>query len=139
MTRNILRNIGSEEWKVFVFMLITAVIDIATTFMMNVQVSPYMIPVVTAGTVLMALIVICIIIYYNRVKKVKPEPQDERTALCSLKSSRNAFLTTLALLAVYMILGQLGAPLLKIMALQSIWLIAVVAYLVSYLHYKRVE
>jgi predicted exporter len=114
--------------------MLTGIIWFGTTLMMYLEIAEFMLPVVIAGCIYGAIIGISI--YYLRAKKEKPEPQDERTAMCSLKATRNAFLITLVSLTIYMVFGQMGAPLVKILALQSIWGISVAAYTVSYYYYK---
>jgi uncharacterized membrane protein len=99
----------------------------------------YLVPIILAAYVILFVVIVASGIYESRVKKVKPEPQDERSALCSLKATRNAFLFSLVLMAVYMVLGQMGAPLVKMLALQTIFGVSLAAYSISYLYYQRVD
>ncbi|MGE5548883.1 MAG: hypothetical protein ACM3RR_00130 [Bacillota bacterium] len=130
---------NTEEQKVGWITLFTSIVMVVTTWITIAEVDKSLVRIIMAGYVIILVTIVAVGIYERRVKKVKPEPQDERSALCSLKATRNAFLCALVLMAVYMVLGSLGAPLAKILALQTIFGISLAVYSISYLYYKRVE
>jgi uncharacterized membrane protein len=75
---------------------------------------------------------------YGAVTKHKGEPQDERTAKCSLMASRNGFVVATILIALIAVGVRLGAPYSPIDMVQIVWGFGVMTYLLSYLYYKKV-
>ncbi|OPY27265.1 MAG: hypothetical protein A4E28_02083 [Methanocella sp. PtaU1.Bin125] len=138
MAGNIFR-FNTEEQKVGWIAWLTSIVMVITAWMTVAEVDRSMVQIMIAGYVVIFLAIVVAGVYQTRIKKVKPEPRDERSALCSLKATRNAFLSGLVLMAFYMLVGQLGAPLTKILALQTIFGISLAMYSLSYLYYKRVE
>jgi hypothetical protein len=129
----------TEESKIGMVYLVTGVVMFVTSLSYAGETAPFMVPIVIAGSAVVLLIVLAAMVYEMKVSKERPEIQDERSALCSLKATRNAFVIALLALAVYMIFGWLGAPLEKIQALQAVWGFALTGYTVSYFYYKRVH
>jgi hypothetical protein len=127
----------TEESRIWLVYLATGIVMFITSLMNAQETAPYMVPIVISGTVIGIILILACMAYLQKTNKEKPEIQDERSAMCSLKATRNAFLIALVFLAIYMIFGQMGAPLVKISALQSVWGISVAAYTVSYFYYKR--
>jgi Flp pilus assembly protein TadB len=129
----------TEEQKVGWVTLFTSIVMVITVWMTVAEVDKSFVRIMIAGYVIIFVAIVAAGFYERRVKKAEPEPQDERSAMCSLKATRNTFLFALVLMAVYMILGSIGAPLAKILALQTIFGISLAVYSLSYLYYKRVE
>lgn len=129
---------GTEEQKVGWVTLFTSIVMVVTAWITIAGIDQSLVRIMIAGYAILFAVIVAAGIYERRVKKAKPEPQDERSAMCSLKATRNAFLFGLVLMAVYMVLGSMGAPLAKILALQTIFGISLAVYSVSYLYYTRV-
>jgi hypothetical protein len=132
-------SLKTEEQKVGWVTLFTSIVMVMTVWMTVAEVDKSLVPIMIAAYVIVFVAIAAAGIYERRVKKVATEPQDERSALCSLKATRNAFLSALVLMAVYMICGSMGAPLAKMLAIQTIFGISMAVYTLSYLYYKRVE
>ncbi len=71
-------------------------------------------------------------------RKKRDEPQDERTAKCSLMASRNGFIVAMVLLALIAGAVRMGAPYRPVDMVQIVWGLGITTYLLSYLYYKRV-
>jgi hypothetical protein len=72
-----------------------------------------------------------------RMAMRKAEKLDERSALCSLKATRNAFLGAVAQIAIYVALLQLTVSLTSTVdVLIIIWGVCVGIYLLSYFLYR---
>jgi uncharacterized membrane protein len=86
------------------------------------------------------LILIVGLAIYAKISKQKNqgEPQDERTAKCSLMASRNGFIIVTVLTALIAAAVRLGAPYEPIDMIQIIWGFGVMTYFLTYLYYKRV-
>jgi Ca2+/Na+ antiporter len=132
-------SLKTEEQKVGWVTLFTSIVMVMTIWMTVAEVDKSLVRVMIALYVIVFVAIVAAGIYERRAKKVATDPQDERSALRSLKATRNAFLFALMLMAVYMIMGQRGAPLAKIMAIQTIFGISMAVYSMSYLYYKRVD
>jgi hypothetical protein len=76
-------------------------------------------------------------IYAALTKKQYGEQQDERSERCSLMATHNAFMSMLLLTAFVTVAVQAGWLKDAIVGLQSIWLLGMTAYFLSYLVYKR--
>ncbi len=104
-------------------------------------VDPGMVRVIVVITALGALLILALAVY-EKAKKVKggAEFMDERSNAYSLKATRNAFLVTLVVLSLYMILGQIKPDsLYRIQALQGVFGVSVAAYVASYFYYQSVK
>jgi uncharacterized membrane protein len=71
-------------------------------------------------------------------RKKRNEPQDERTAKCSLMASRNGFILAMVLLAMIAAAVRMGAPYSPVDMVQIVWGLGIMTYLLSYLYYKKV-
>lgn len=65
------------------------------------------------------------------------EPQDERSAKCSLIACRNGFTAAMILTALLAVSVKLGSPLGIDGMIQIVWGLSVMTYFLSYLAYKR--
>ena len=92
--------------------------------------------VLWATAVVVGLIVLLMI--YAAVTRKKGQPQDERTAKCSLMASRNGFVVVTVLIALLAAAVSLGAPYSPIDMVQIVWGLGVATYMLSYMYYKRV-
>jgi uncharacterized membrane protein YjfL (UPF0719 family) len=90
-----------------------------------------------ATVAILALLIVCWI-YALLSKKTYGEPQDERTARCSLMASRNGFIVVTVLIALIAVAVRSGAPFEPIDMVQLVWGFGVMAYFLSYIYYKRV-
>jgi uncharacterized membrane protein len=75
---------------------------------------------------------------YAALTKHKGEPQDERTAKCSLMASRNGFVVVTVLIVLIAASVRLGAPYSPIDMVQIVWGFGVMTYMLSYFYYKRI-
>jgi hypothetical protein len=82
-------------------------------------------------------IIVIVSIYAMLWKKKYGEPQDERSARCSLAASRNGFIVVMVLSALLAAGVKLGAPYDVIDMVRMVWGLGVAAYFLSYLYYKR--
>jgi hypothetical protein len=76
---------------------------------------------------------------YAALTKKKGEPQDERSARCSLMASRNGFIVVTILISLIAAAVSLGAPYSPIDMVQIVWGFGVMTYFLSYLYYKRMN
>lgn len=73
-------------------------------------------------------------------RKHLPEKRDERSAMCSLLATRNAFVAAIVQIGIYVALLQLTVSMTDTVdVLAIIWGVSVGVYLVTYLYYKRAE
>lgn len=76
---------------------------------------------------------------YGFLAKKKPGvTQDERSAQCSLKASRNGFATAIILMTLLAAAVSIGAPFSVIVVAQIVWGLSMAAYFLSYLYYKSI-
>lgn len=126
----------TEESKIGVVMLLTGTATLVTSLIEAAGNAPYMVPIIYASMAAMLVLIIICSLYQRRVKKRRVDVQDERSALHSLKSTRNGFIVAMLTLAAYMIMGELGASLTEILALPAIWGMSFAAYTLSYMYYN---
>jgi uncharacterized membrane protein len=118
----------TEESKTAIVILLTFAVLLAT------GVYPQYVLLLTIAVV--ALIVL-LAIYELVVKKKSGEPQDERSAKCSLLASRNGFIAAIVLVTLVGVAVKLGAPISMDSLIQMTWGLSMAAYFLSYLAYKR--
>lgn len=131
----------SEYWVVNLIISVTMIIWFITGMLYANMVDPKMAQVIVAITAVGALLIMGLAAY-AKVKKVKggAEYMDERSNAYSLKATRNAFVVTLVVLSLYMILGQMKPDsLYRIQALQGVFGVSVAAYVASYFYYQGVK
>ena len=75
---------------------------------------------------------------YAALTKHKGEPQDERTAKCSLMASRNGFVVVTVLDSPASGSRSPRSPLYPIDMVQIVWGFGVMTYMLSYYYYKRI-
>jgi uncharacterized membrane protein len=92
--------------------------------------------VLWATVTLIGLIVVLGV--YAMLSKKKGEPQDERTAKCSLMASRNGFIVAMVLTALVAVAVELDSPLGVAGMIQVVWGLGMATYFLSYLYYKRI-
>jgi uncharacterized membrane protein (DUF4010 family) len=90
------------------------------------------------ATVALLVLIAGLAVYAAISKKKHGEPQDERSAKCSMMASRNGFIVVTVLIALIAAAVQMGAPYRPIDMVQIVWGFGVMAYFLSYLYYKRV-
>jgi hypothetical protein len=88
-------------------------------------------------TVALVILISGIMAYAWLAKKKPGEIQDERSALCSLRASRNGFVTAMLLMALLAAAVSMGAPFSVLVIAQMVWGLSMAAYLLSYLYYKK--
>jgi hypothetical protein len=128
----------SEYWVINLIISVTMIVWFVTGMMYTNTVEPEMALVIVAVTAVGALLIMALAVY-AKAKKVKggAEYMDERSNAYSLKATRNAFVVTLVVLSLYMILGQMKPDsLYRIQALQGVFGVSVAAYVVSYFYYR---
>ena len=118
----------TEESKIAVAILLTFAILLVT------GVYPQYVLWITIAIV--ALLVV-LTIYSVLVKKRSGEPQDERSAKCSLLASRNGFIVAIALISLIAVATKLGATISIDSLVQMAWGWSIGTYFISYLAYKR--
>lgn len=134
--------IGNHQYGIVnLFIALTTIIWFITGLMYANMVAPVMARMILIVTIIGSLLILGLTVL-ERVKKVKPSKkyEDERSDICSLKATRNAFIVSLIFLAIYMIIGQmLPFSLYGIQALQAVFGVSVAAYTLSWYYYIRVD
>jgi hypothetical protein len=131
----------SEYWVVYIFISLTMIVWFATILMEENMFAPVTFPAVIAGSTFIVLATFAVVLYW-RARKVKSgqEFMDERSNMCTLRATRNAFIVSLLFLALYMILEQIApASSYNIPAPQGVFGVSVAAYLISYFFYRQVD
>ncbi|CAJ35624.1 hypothetical protein NRC14 [Methanocella arvoryzae MRE50] len=88
-------------------------------------------------TIAVVALLVVLTIYSVLVKKRSGEPQDERSAKCSLLASRNGFIVAIALVTLLGVTVKLGAPISMDSLVQMTWGLSTATYFLSYIAYKR--
>lgn len=88
-------------------------------------------------TVAVVALLIVLATYTALSKKSYGEPQDERSAKCSLLASRNGFVAAIILITLLGVTVKLGAPISIESLVQMVWGLSMATYFLSYLGYKR--
>ncbi|WP_424357687.1 hypothetical protein [Methanocella sp. MCL-LM] len=88
-------------------------------------------------TVAVIALLILLAIYALVTKKSKGEPQDERSARCSLLASRNGFIMAIVLITLIAVATRLGATISIDSLVQMAWGLSMATFFLSYLAYKR--
>jgi hypothetical protein len=131
----------SEYWVVYIFISLTMIVWFVTILMAENMFAPVMFPAVIAGSTFIVLATFAVVLYW-RARKVKSgqEFMDERSNICTLRATRNAFIVSLLFLALYMILEQISpVSSNNIPAPQGVFGVSVAAYLISYFFYRQVD
>ncbi len=89
------------------------------------------------ATIALTALIIGLMAYAVLTKRPAGEVQDERSALCSMKASRNGFIAAVLLIALLAAAVAIGAQYSIIAFVQIVWGLSVAAYFLSYLYYKR--
>jgi uncharacterized membrane protein len=118
----------TEESKIAIVILLTFAVLLAT------GVYPQYVLWLTAAVVVLMII---LAIYGLVVKKKQGEPQDERSAKCSMMASRNGFIVAILLVTLLGVVVKLGAPISMDSLIQMVWGLSMATYFLSYLTYKR--
>lgn len=98
---------------------------------------------VMMGMIALGLVIILVIgaaMVYNKLKKRREEGdrQDERSAQCSLRATRNGFVMCIVLAALFEVASATGTGMTSFTMLSWIWQWGMGAYMLSYLYYVRV-
>lgn len=88
-------------------------------------------------TIAVVALLILLTIYTLVARKKSGEPQDERSAKCSLMASRNGFIVAVILVTLLGVTVKLGIPISIDSLVQMIWGLSMATYFLSYLVYKR--
>lgn len=88
-------------------------------------------------TVAVVALLILLAVYGLVSKKKYGEPQDERSAKCSLMASRNGFIVAVILVTLLGVTVKLGIPISMDSLVQMVWGLSMATYFLSYLGYKR--
>jgi hypothetical protein len=118
----------TEESKTAIVILLTFAVLLVT------GVYPQYVLWLTAAVVALMII---LAIYGLVVKKKQSEPQDERSAKCSLMASRNGLIIAMILIAALGVAVKLGSTMSMDSLVQIVWGLSVATYFLSYLAYKR--
>lgn len=118
----------TEESKIAIVILLTFAVLLVT------GVYPQYVLWLTAAVVALMII---LAIYGLVVKKKQGEPQDERSAKCSLMATRNGFIVAMILVALLGVAVKLGSTMSIDSMVQIIWGLSIATYFLSYLAYKR--
>lgn len=132
------RNLCSQESIIGMVVILTAMALFITGLKSAVDTAPYMVPDMIIGSAVILIAFVAITVYESTVLRLKAEPQDERSKVCTLKSARNAFIVAMLSLAAGMLLSWTGAPLDKSGELQLIAGLGLATYGLSYWYYKQV-
>lgn len=127
----------SEYRKVNLVISLTMIVWFVTGLIAANVFAPEMVPIVIVGTGVLGVVILALVLY-ARVTKMKggEEYYDERSDVCSLKATRNAFVVCLIFLCIYMVLGAMKPDsLYRIQALQGVFGMTVGAYVLSYFYY----
>jgi uncharacterized membrane protein len=89
------------------------------------------------GSIALIALIVGLAAYSWLAKKKPGDIPDERTALYSLKASRNGFAAAMLLLALLAAAVSLGAHFSIIDVAQMAWGLSMAAYFLSYLYYKN--
>jgi cobalamin synthase len=88
-------------------------------------------------TIAVIALLIVLAIFAVLSKKRYGEPQDERSAKCSLMASRNGLIMAMVLIALLGVAVKLGSTMSIDSLVQTVWGLSVATYFLSYLAYKR--
>ncbi len=122
--------IKSEEIKVAAMVLLSFALMLGTALKAS-----DIIAFIFLGAITLAVIVTAGLVSRKRM----PERPDERSATCSLRATRNAFLTAIGLIGFYVAGLQLTVSLAStIDVLAIIWGVSVGVYLLTYLYNKNI-
>jgi 1,4-dihydroxy-2-naphthoate octaprenyltransferase len=134
--------LGNHEYGIVnLFIAVTTIVWFATGIMYTYGQEPLLAELVFGATIIGSLVILSLVAY-EKIKKVKPSTkyEDERSDVCSMKATRNAFITVLVALAAYMIIGQWASDsLYRIQALQGVFGVSVAAYVISWSYYMGVD
>ena len=119
----------TEESRIAIIILLTFALLLMT------GVYPQYVLVLTAVMVVGGII---LGIYLWLTGQKEGEVQDERSARCSLRASRNGFVVSIVLTALLAVAVKLGSPLSTFDMVQIVWGWGMATYFLSYLYYKRV-
>jgi uncharacterized membrane protein len=119
----------TEESRIAIVILLTFIVLLVTGI--------YPQYVLWMTTAIIALLIL-LAVYATLSKKRYGEPQDERTAKCSMRASRNGFIIAMVLTALLAVAVKLGSPIGIDGMVQIVWGLSMTTYFLSYLYYKRV-
>jgi hypothetical protein len=127
-----------EFWLVYTIIALTSIVWFVTGMMYTSAFEPGMIPWILAGCVVVfrAMLILMLYMWVKKVN-VRRASDDELSDICSFKATRNAFIVTLLMLALSMIIAQINqGSLYRPEALQGIFGVSVASYTASYYYYR---
>ncbi|MGA9140616.1 MAG: hypothetical protein WBZ29_10355 [Methanocella sp.] len=119
----------TEESRIAIVILLTFIVLLVT------GIYPQYVLWMTAAIIVLLVV---LAIYAALSKKRYGEPQDERTAKCSMTASRNGFIVAMILTALLAVAVKLGSPIGIDGMVQIVWGLSMMTYFLSYIYYKRV-